>query len=385
MLKLHEELAEDVPMNVFLHLRKIQKLNWVCNSGHVFESSIKNRLSGRNCPYCAGRKILVGFNDVFTKHPEILKDFDQELSSLEEASKTFKTSSTTFFWKCPNGHSYPATLLNKIKGRGCIYCGGSSVLTGFNDLHTLFPQLSQEWSPKNSVKPCEVSAFSHRRVWWVCGTCSFEWEALVQSRTQEHSGCPLCASAITVQGVNDIFTVFPESAVYWDWERNTVDPGTVAPKSHKKVWWTCPTCSRSWQSEPCQQTVFNDCRFCSQNVSRLEKKVFDELRMIYSGLILHNKRPLTDDEGRKREIDFFLPEIPIAFEVQDFATHDRFRDDVPQKAFSKGFKKGPTYHLKKQELCREQLNCELFELWEDEILSDNFPKQLHTLFKTTIF
>lgn len=71
------------------------------------------------------------------------------------------------------------------------------------------------------------------------------------------------------------------------------------------------------------------------------------------------------------ELDFWLPELSLAIEVQDFTTHSRTTEnELAEYSFSKEkgiFKSGPSYHKRKRALAKEQLGLELIELWEDEI------------------
>src|SRR4051812_4214552 len=41
-----------------------KKREWECPNAHRFVASINNRISGKGCPYCANKKVLVGFNDL---------------------------------------------------------------------------------------------------------------------------------------------------------------------------------------------------------------------------------------------------------------------------------------------------------------------------------
>jgi hypothetical protein len=49
-----------------------QVLLWKGQCGHEWESSVYKRSSGgHGCPYCAGKRILIGFNDLQTVNPEL--------------------------------------------------------------------------------------------------------------------------------------------------------------------------------------------------------------------------------------------------------------------------------------------------------------------------
>lgn len=44
-----------------------------CDKGHIWSATPNRILAGCGCPYCAGKKVLIGFNDLWTTHPEIAK------------------------------------------------------------------------------------------------------------------------------------------------------------------------------------------------------------------------------------------------------------------------------------------------------------------------
>lgn len=49
---------------------------WRCGRGHAWRISAYNRTGGadRGCPYCGDRKVLKGYNDPRTTHPEIARE-----------------------------------------------------------------------------------------------------------------------------------------------------------------------------------------------------------------------------------------------------------------------------------------------------------------------
>ena len=42
---------------------------WRCENGHEWKAAIYTRSDGAGCPYCTGRKVKVGFNDLATQYP----------------------------------------------------------------------------------------------------------------------------------------------------------------------------------------------------------------------------------------------------------------------------------------------------------------------------
>ena len=48
---------------------------WQCGSGHVWAASVKSRAAGRGCPYCTGRRISPGENDLATLYPALARQW----------------------------------------------------------------------------------------------------------------------------------------------------------------------------------------------------------------------------------------------------------------------------------------------------------------------
>ena len=63
------------------------------------------------------------------------------------------------WWRCEKGHEWQARLFWRTKmGNGCPYCCNQKILTGYNDLATIAPELVQEWDfDKNDKTPYEVA------------------------------------------------------------------------------------------------------------------------------------------------------------------------------------------------------------------------------------
>jgi hypothetical protein len=72
----HPELAKQAdgwdPTGVFAGTDK--KLQWKCSQGHKWIATGNKRLAGKGCPVCTNRKVLVGYNDLATTHPELSKE-----------------------------------------------------------------------------------------------------------------------------------------------------------------------------------------------------------------------------------------------------------------------------------------------------------------------
>ena len=214
-----------------------KKVWWKCKNGHSFEQIVSSHvLNKNNCPYCSGQKLLKGFNDLSTTHPEVLKEWDYEKNDLKP-DEVSKGQNKKVWWICENGHSYESTINNHIgSNNGCPYCVGKKILEGYNDLATTHPDLLKEWDyMKNSIKPTEISKGSNKEVWWLCSV-GHSFKASVSNRAIGKQGCPYCSNKKILEGYNDVGTTHPELLKYWDYEKNTIKPSEITKGSDKKVW-----------------------------------------------------------------------------------------------------------------------------------------------------
>ena len=144
------------------------------------------------CPYCYGRKVKTGYNDLFTTNPELKKIWSKN-NSLDPR----KLSSGCNFpalWHCENCNGeYEMVINDKTNGYGCPYCSGHRVLKGYNDLSSTCPELLKDWDyEKNKIKPDEVTKGSNETVLWKCHICNYEWLSTISNRTILKRGCPKC-------------------------------------------------------------------------------------------------------------------------------------------------------------------------------------------------
>ena len=55
-----------------------KKVWWKCKQGHDWSANVNSRVKGSGCPYCSNNKVWMGYNDLATTHPELLKEWDYE-------------------------------------------------------------------------------------------------------------------------------------------------------------------------------------------------------------------------------------------------------------------------------------------------------------------
>ena len=54
-----------------------KKVWWTCENGHSWQTTVHVRSEGSGCPYCTGRKVLPGFNDLETLYPDVVAQWDR--------------------------------------------------------------------------------------------------------------------------------------------------------------------------------------------------------------------------------------------------------------------------------------------------------------------
>lgn len=190
----------------------------------------------KGCPYCAGKKVLVGFNDLKTKRPDLAAEWDYEKNEgLIPEDVTIGTHKRAW-WICSKcNNSYDAKISNRNTGYGCPYCENLKIKEGFNDLATLNPNLASEWNyKKNDVLPTEVAPSAKRKVWWEC-KYGHEWEASINSRSRG-VGCPTCASEKTASYLQIKVQTYVETKYkYKILHENDCTLVCISPKTKKKL------------------------------------------------------------------------------------------------------------------------------------------------------
>lgn len=241
-----------------------KKVWWQCEKGHEWQAVINSRRNGGGCPYCAGKKAIVGYNDFATVKPKLATEWHPTKNGSLKPTDVTIGSNKKVWWRCEKGHEWKTAICDRTNGgRNCPVCSGHKVLVGYNDLATLNPSLASEWHPtKNGgLKASDVTCGSDKRVWWQCSK-GHEWEAVVSSRKFGY-GCPCCAGQKVIAGYNDLLTINPSLASEWHPTKNgDLKPTDVMPSSNKKAWWL-GKCGHEWEAVIGSRNSGNGCPYCA--------------------------------------------------------------------------------------------------------------------------
>ena len=99
---------------------------WQCEKGHEWKARINNRTHGNNCPFCSGKKVLAGFNDLETVMPSIAKEWNFDRNEGLTPKDVTAQSNKKVWWKCERGHEWKTSVSHRSNGRRCPKCFGES-------------------------------------------------------------------------------------------------------------------------------------------------------------------------------------------------------------------------------------------------------------------
>lgn len=167
-----------------------KKYWWICPRGHSCKAAIAHRSAGSGCPYCAGNKVLPGFNDLITTHPDIESQWDYDRNEADPTEVSAGSRRKAYF-RCPKGHTHETIIVNFLRRRNCLYCTNRRILSGFNDLATLHPKIATEWHPwKNHPDTADAVLPGNKKRWWRC-PAGHEQHGTVPNRIKTR-GCTKC-------------------------------------------------------------------------------------------------------------------------------------------------------------------------------------------------
>lgn len=100
---------------------------WRCPLGHDYRAAVGMR-TGRDagCPYCAGKKVLAGFNDLATTRPQVAAQWHPTYNGALTPQMITAGSHKKVWWQCAEGHVWKAAVYARAgkQQHGCPVCAG---------------------------------------------------------------------------------------------------------------------------------------------------------------------------------------------------------------------------------------------------------------------
>ena len=103
---------------------------WKCKEGHGWSGLIANRArkgkADPGCPYCSGRKVLAGYNDLATTHPDIAPMWHPRMNKRLKPTGVQAISRKPVWWCGECGHVYQMAVRDRVRAKPgyCPYCSG---------------------------------------------------------------------------------------------------------------------------------------------------------------------------------------------------------------------------------------------------------------------
>jgi transposase-like protein len=270
-----------------------KKVWWQCrNCYYEWQIQVANRSSGSSCRKCAQaalRKPKPG-SSLAERNPAVSAEWHPTLNGVMSPADVAFSAKRKAWWSCSQcGHEWEASIGNRATGAGCPPCSRTrgrrtgiipkraapstdSADTAKPVLTESFPQVAAEWHPiRNGDRtPGDFLPGSNARAWWLCRTCGYEWESIIQSRTRGGAGCRPCgrrragAALARPKPGQSLTEQFPDLAAQWHPTRNdALTPDAVAGKSGKQAWWLCPVCANEWSASIGSRADGSGCKSCA--------------------------------------------------------------------------------------------------------------------------
>jgi hypothetical protein len=323
---------------------------WLGSCGHEWEMDLRGRVkSGYNCPYCSGQRVLSGFNDIATTHPNLARQWG--LQNQHKPTQVSHGSKIEITWTNECGHSWIASPNHRVKLRDdyCQQC--QSVIYTQPEILELF---DQKLNPQIDLS--KLTKSSKELIQWE-GICGHVWGQTVSSRINSKLGCIYCSNQKALEGFNDLETVRPHLAKEWDFKKNKKLPTEFTYGSQTKAWWLCEAKNHSWYSLISDRSRGVGCPHCSSLRSKGEKEVYEYVKSLYKDAE-HSRRDLLSN---RQEIDIYIPSLNIGVEYNGDYWHS-------EKVFSKRMvSSAKEYHQNKKDTA-ERNGIVLLFIWESDWL-----------------
>ena len=103
---------------------------WKCEEGHEWSGLVVNRArkgkADPGCPYCSGRKVLAGYNDLAATHPGIAAMWHPRMNKRLKPTGVQAVSRKPAWWRGECGHVYQMAVRDRVRAKPgyCPYCSG---------------------------------------------------------------------------------------------------------------------------------------------------------------------------------------------------------------------------------------------------------------------
>lgn len=197
-------------------------------------------------------------------YPHLAKEFADEMN-IYSIYELYPSSKVKVWFKCVEGHHYQMSLGSRThKNYCCNVCSGHVIITGVNDLKTLFPRIASEMdAADNLLKSSQIGVSSKDKIDFKCEN-GHVFSARIDNRVWSKTNCPYCCNQKVLFGYNDLATLYPDVAKKFDYEKNTTTPDKIIANSSKKYYFTCNNRHSYLISVHSMTKLGTNCKYCKR-------------------------------------------------------------------------------------------------------------------------
>ena len=118
----YEKNGELKPTTIFY--RANDEVWWKCVNGHSWKKSVFSQTKNKSrCPYCTGRRLIIGFNDLQTKRPDLAEEWDYELNATTPDRIHYNNQTIQVHWICKKcGFKWIHAVKQRNRCPECLRC-----------------------------------------------------------------------------------------------------------------------------------------------------------------------------------------------------------------------------------------------------------------------
>ena len=212
-----------IPLNDFEYINTNQKITWICENDHIFETTFKNILKGHGCKKCSCRVAGIKNTKPYTFCIEKLAERNKQnperkVYPNDIVEYTGMTKPMT--WKCDKGHKWKATPKTIIYTNSyCRICANKkTALKQSHDKNSILEQVdvhNREY-PNKMVIVDDVGNYKNNKsqIRWVC-TSGHKWSSSLGNIINNDAGCPICAkSGFSYKAINWLKLMAQENNIH---------------------------------------------------------------------------------------------------------------------------------------------------------------------------
>ena len=303
-----------------------KKVWWKCKRGHEWLATINSRNRHKNCPYCSGRNVIQGINDLATVYPEIARQWHPTKNGDLKPTDVKYGSRKKVWWQCEYGHEWQATIANRSSlQRGCPQCNTHGVslaeMTVFyyinkysncqvihhyrqlgfeidifipnyniaieydsayyhnnrikNDLiknrlcadqHIILIRLREKGLPLLNDTSIDIECDTSNNVYF-SNVISNLIDTIFKTKPDINvlnDNIHIYSLMGQIRKINSIVETHPILLTEWHPTKNlNISPMSLTHGSNQKIWWQCSECGYEWQARVGHRTAGHGCPICA--------------------------------------------------------------------------------------------------------------------------